>query len=78
MVKADQLRIKGDKDRQYQLDLDISSISFLHHPLFSPEHVIESRLIQMFKKYKYNEKKDSVDLLKQKVHTIFDGYCIFF
>ena len=71
MVKADKWRIKGNKSREYQLELDISSISFIHHPLFSPEHVIESRLIQMYKKYRYNEKKDIINALKQKVGTFF-------
>lgn len=71
MVKTDKWRIKGDKNRRYQLDLDISSISFMHHPLFSPEHVIESRLFQMYKKYRYNEKKDIVNTLKQKVDIVF-------
>lgn len=71
MVQTDKWRIKGDKNRRYQLDLDISSISFIHHPLFSPEHVIESRLFQMYKKYRYNEKKDIVNTLKQKVDIVF-------
>lgn len=71
MVKADKWRIKGDKDRKYQLDLDISSTSFLHHPLFSAEHVIESRLIQIYQKFLCNEKTDIVNTLKQRVCVHF-------
>ncbi|XP_054706800.1 LOW QUALITY PROTEIN: coiled-coil and C2 domain-containing protein 2A-like [Uloborus diversus] len=69
-VKSNKLRLNVDKDKQYQLDLDLSSISFVHHPLFSAEHVIESRLLQMYEKYYCNEKKDLVNNLQQKLKAL--------
>lgn len=35
----------GD-DGVYQLELDLTSLHFTHHPLFSVEHVLASRLQQ--------------------------------
>lgn len=49
----------------YQLELDISSIHFFHHPLFSYEHILSSELEKYYLEYSsrdinaaeyYNEK----------------------
>ncbi|GBN36009.1 Coiled-coil and C2 domain-containing protein 2A [Araneus ventricosus] len=66
-LNSDKWRLHGKGDKGYQLDLDISSISFLHHPLFSSEHIIESRLLQMCEKHMCSEKRDVVNGLKQKL-----------
>ncbi|KAF8782530.1 Coiled-coil and C2 domain-containing protein like [Argiope bruennichi] len=66
-LNSDKWRLHQKDDKGYQLDLDISSISFLHHPLFSSEHIIESRLLQMCEKHMCNEKRDVVNGLKQKL-----------
>ncbi|XP_031567301.1 coiled-coil and C2 domain-containing protein 2A-like [Actinia tenebrosa] len=42
---------------QYQLDVDSSTITFTHHPLFSKEHVLASRLQQLYKQYCQRRKK---------------------
>ncbi|GIY46725.1 coiled-coil and C2 domain-containing protein 2A [Caerostris darwini] len=66
-LNSDKWRLNKKDDKDYQLDLDIYSISFLHHPLFGAEHTIESRLLQMHEKHLCNEKKDTVNILKQKL-----------
>jgi coiled-coil and C2 domain-containing protein 2A len=35
-----------DDEGVYQLELDLTSLHFTHHPLFSVEHVLASRLQQ--------------------------------
>ncbi|XP_034386922.1 coiled-coil and C2 domain-containing protein 2A isoform X2 [Cyclopterus lumpus] len=35
----------------YQLDVDVSGLIFSHHPLFSREHVLGSRLAQLYDQY---------------------------
>ena len=35
-----------DNEGVYQLELDLTSLHFTHHPLFSVEHVLASRLQQ--------------------------------
>lgn len=42
---------------QYQLDVDLSTLTFTHHPLFSKEHVLASRLQQYYKQYTERQKK---------------------
>ncbi|GFT89046.1 coiled-coil and C2 domain-containing protein 2A [Nephila pilipes] len=66
-LNSDKWKLSRKSNKGYQLDLDISSISFLHHPLFSSEHIIESRLMQMCDKHICNEKRDTVNVLKQKL-----------
>lgn len=41
----------------YQLDVDLSTLSFTHHPLFSKEHVLASRLQQYYKHYTERQRK---------------------
>lgn len=40
-----------DSTEVYQLELDISSLRFYHHPLFSFEHVLSSELEKSYMKY---------------------------
>ncbi|KAJ7389194.1 Coiled-coil and C2 domain-containing protein 2A, partial [Desmophyllum pertusum] len=42
---------------QYQLDVDLSTLTFTHHPLFSKEHVLASRLQQFYKQYTEKRRK---------------------
>ena len=44
-------------DAQYQLDVDLSTLTFTHHPLFSKEHVLASRLQQNYKQYTERRRK---------------------
>lgn len=41
----------------YQLDVDLSTLTFTHHPLFSKEHVLASRLQQYYKQYTERRRK---------------------
>ncbi|KAF3834548.1 hypothetical protein F7725_027106 [Dissostichus mawsoni] len=38
----------ADPEGDYQLDVDVSGLIFSHHPLFSREHVLGSRLAQLY------------------------------
>ncbi|XP_042898083.1 coiled-coil and C2 domain-containing protein 2A [Parasteatoda tepidariorum] len=69
-LSIDKQTLTSQENRTSQLDLDISSISFLHHPLFSTEHVLEARLVQMYEKHLSNVKKDVVNVLKQKLKAL--------
>ena len=44
----------GEEDR-YLLEVDISSVSFTHHPLFSREHVLAQQVTDLFRKYSHRE-----------------------
>ncbi|XP_056270591.1 coiled-coil and C2 domain-containing protein 2A isoform X2 [Pseudoliparis swirei] len=41
----------ADPEGDYQLDVDVSGLIFSHHPLFSREHVLGSRLAQLYDQY---------------------------
>jgi coiled-coil and C2 domain-containing protein 2A len=43
----------GVEDR-YLLELDICSVSFSHHPLFSREHVLAQRVTELYQKYNHS------------------------
>jgi hypothetical protein len=38
----------------YLLELDICSVSFSHHPLFSREHVLAQRVTELYQKYNHS------------------------
>jgi len=46
-----------DEAAHYQLDVDLSTLTFTHHPLFSKEHVLASRLQLSYKQYMERRKK---------------------
>lgn len=50
-------------DLNYVLDIDISSIQFSHHPLFSREHLIAQRLKELFIKYRRRTEVDNLSRL---------------
>jgi len=63
--------INGDTGgRRYQLDIDVSTLSYTHHPLFSKEHVIASRLQLLYYQYCATMKKDLVNHLSSKLSTL--------
>ena len=49
------------------LDMDINSISFSHHHLFSKEHVLASRLKELYQLYALKEENCIVDYLNERV-----------
>jgi len=55
---------------QYQLDVDINSIVFWHHHLFSQEHVLSSQLARLYEDYVSRLRKRAVEFLTAKVATL--------
>ncbi|XP_058891290.1 protein CC2D2B-like [Acipenser ruthenus] len=53
-----------------QLDLNISSLVFTHHPLFSREHVLAVRLIQLYDHYLCRQQKNLTHLLSEKLRAL--------
>lgn len=55
----------------YRLDIDINSIAFTHHHLFSAEHVLARRIAELFVQYSKRSLKDAVGMLTEKVQLVF-------
>lgn len=55
----------------YQLDVDINSLTFSHHHLFSREHVLATRLSQLYEEYLDRQKKNMAEYLTEKVHKFY-------
>jgi len=52
---------------QYQLDVDVNSIVFWHHHLFSQEHVYASQITRLYDDYVSRMRKRTVEFLAAKV-----------
>lgn len=52
----------------YQLVVDINSIAFTHHHYFSREHVLATRLNELYNQYLLRRKKNMTDYLTEKVN----------
>ena len=52
---------------RYQLDVDVNTLIFTHHSLFSKEHVLASRLRQMYDQYLKRKQKEVAQYLTEKV-----------
>ncbi|XP_051883707.1 protein CC2D2B-like [Pristis pectinata] len=50
----------------YQLDINIANLRFVHHPLFSREHVLAAKLIQLHDNYQQRQGKNISQLLIEK------------
>ena len=59
-----------DGGGRYQLDVDVNSIGFTHHHLFSREHVLANRLSQLYGQYTSRHNKNMVHFLTNKVVNI--------
>ncbi|MEE6462446.1 hypothetical protein FKM82_001600 [Ascaphus truei] len=60
----------GDLHGQFQLDIDVSGLIFTHHPLFSREHVLASKLAQLYDQYLGRRQKNVSSLLTDKLHAL--------
>jgi coiled-coil and C2 domain-containing protein 2A len=69
MHEYDSRYIDGSLDNAgfYQLDVDINSLTFSHHHLFSREHVLATRLSQLYEEYLDRQKKNMAEYLTEKV-----------
>ena len=54
----------------YRLDIDLGTITFLHHHLMSTEHVFAMKLKQMFEHYTVRMQQRLVQQLSDKVCSI--------
>ena len=61
---------KGTGGGRYQLDVDVSTLQFSHHSLFSAEHVLASRLTQLYTQFCDSQKKGTTQFLTDKVAGI--------
>ena len=59
-----------DGGGRYQLDVDVNSIGFTHHHLFSREPVLANRLTQLYGQYTSRRNKNMVHFLTDKVVNI--------
>ena len=53
--------------RYYQVDVDVSMIKFSHQPLFSLEHVLEAKLIQLYNQFVLREKSGFREQINNRV-----------
>ncbi|XP_029649306.1 coiled-coil and C2 domain-containing protein 2A-like isoform X1 [Octopus sinensis] len=60
----------ADNDKHYQLDIDINSIVFSQHHLFSMEHVLANRLFALYQQYSKIMKKNSLSFLTKKLKAV--------
>ncbi|PVD23406.1 hypothetical protein C0Q70_16675 [Pomacea canaliculata] len=59
-----------DGSGNYQLDVDINSIIFSHHHLFSHEHVLAMRLNQLYRQYALRSIRNLTVHLMEKLHAL--------
>jgi len=52
---------------QYQLDVDVNTVVFWHHHLFSQEHVHASQITRLYEEYVSRKRKKTVEFLTGKV-----------
>ncbi|XP_056411152.1 coiled-coil and C2 domain-containing protein 2A [Hyla sarda] len=60
----------GALQGEFQLDIDISGVVFTHHPLFSREHVLASKLSQLYDQYLGRKQKNLTNFLSDKLHAL--------
>jgi len=59
-----------DTEGHYQLDVDVNTIVFSHHHLFSREHVLSAKLNDMYQQYLARNKMKVANILTEKVYVI--------
>ncbi|XP_047231585.1 coiled-coil and C2 domain-containing protein 2A isoform X1 [Girardinichthys multiradiatus] len=60
----------ADPEGDYQLDVDVSGMIFSHHPLFSREHVLASRLAQLYDQYLSRQHNNLTGHLTDKLNGL--------
>uniref|UniRef100_A0A8C9V647 Coiled-coil and C2 domain containing 2A n=1 Tax=Scleropages formosus TaxID=113540 RepID=A0A8C9V647_SCLFO len=61
----------GETAGRCQLDVDVSGLIFSHHPLFSREHVLGVRLVQLYDQHLNRQHRNITGLLTDKVVHAF-------
>ena len=59
---------------KYRIDLDISSVRFAYHHLFSEEHVLAYKLRDMYEHHKLSAEQRLVDILTAKIQALKDAH----
>ncbi|XP_071499381.1 coiled-coil and C2 domain-containing protein 2A-like [Diadema antillarum] len=54
----------------HQIDIDINTLVFTHHPFFSKEHVLASRLRQQYDQYLRRKQRDMAQYLTDKLQAL--------
>ncbi|XP_006884601.1 PREDICTED: coiled-coil and C2 domain-containing protein 2A [Elephantulus edwardii] len=54
----------------FQLDIDISGLIFTHHPCFSREHVLASKLAQLYDQYLARRQRNKAKFLNDKLQAL--------
>uniref|UniRef100_UPI00398E438D coiled-coil and C2 domain-containing protein 2A n=1 Tax=Pristiophorus japonicus TaxID=55135 RepID=UPI00398E438D len=64
--------IAGSAELQghFQLDIDVAGIVFTHHPMFSREHVLATKLAQLYDQYLFRQQKNITSLYSDKLHAL--------
>lgn len=57
-------------EKWYQIDIDISTLTFTHHQLFSKEHVLQARLQDLYSNYCRRKKQSLSDHLSDKLTAL--------
>jgi len=57
----------SDQYHHYQLDVDVNTVLFWHHHLFSLEHVHASQITRLYEEYVSRMRKKTVEFLTGKV-----------
>ncbi|ERE90702.1 coiled-coil and C2 domain-containing protein 2A isoform 1 [Cricetulus griseus] len=60
----------GDPPGNFQLDIDISGLIFSHHPCFSREHVLASKLAQLYDQYLARQQRNKTQFLTDKLQAL--------
>ncbi|XP_031197991.1 coiled-coil and C2 domain-containing protein 2A isoform X2 [Mastomys coucha] len=60
----------GDLPGNFQLDIDISGLIFTHHPCFSREHVLASKLAQLYDQYLARQQRNKTKFLTDKLQAL--------
>lgn len=59
-----------DGGGNYQLDVDVNSVTFTHHHLFSREHVLATRLSELYNQYTLRCNKNLAHFLTDKLRAL--------
>ncbi|XP_032771896.1 coiled-coil and C2 domain-containing protein 2A isoform X2 [Rattus rattus] len=60
----------GEPPGNFQLDIDISGLIFTHHPCFSREHVLASKLAQLYDQYLARQQRNKTKFLTDKLQAL--------
>lgn len=61
---------QDSKEIKFLLELEISKIQFSHHALFSRQHVLDKRLLQLYHKYKCRQDIARTKMLSGRLEAL--------